>query len=428
MASRDEQSDLFLNSDAVGDDFFYDIIEKKLDINRDKFTIRLVLLSPATGKNENFVSVVYRAKIKIEMLETKLRRSVDVIVKVLLSTMEELKAFSVFPRERFMYEDVLSSYERIWLDRAGEKIRFGPRSIKFETDPYEIIVLDDLKAEKYEMLKRQAGLNLVQAKLLLEKLAKFHAASAIRYQTDGILQNYFDRKSTMPEFPEDSPFIQGFKRMHQGFADSVKNYGDCDEAAAKIASWDFKKLHNVWVDAAVPMGCGFQVMNHGDIWLNNMMFRSDEDGNSVDVKLIDFQIAFWASPVLDLLYFLVSSVADDIKIDHFDDLIEFYHEQLTSALKRVKFDQHIPTLSEINVDLLEKGGFACVCLMFILFVVKNDSSEEIDMETMMSGDADTLHRFYNGDGYKKAAKLWLHFLNKRGFLDTLIVEEKQEGL
>lgn len=183
MASRDEQSDLFLNSDAVGDEFFYDIVEKKLDLNRDKFAVRLVLLSPATGKNENFVSVVYRAKIKVEILETKERRSVDVIIKVLLSTMEELKAFSVFPRERFMYEDVISSYERIWLDRAGKEIRFGPRSIKFEADPYEIIVLDDLKAEKYEMLNRQTGLNLVQSKLLLEKLAKFHAASAIRHQT-----------------------------------------------------------------------------------------------------------------------------------------------------------------------------------------------------------------------------------------------------
>lgn len=183
MASRDEQSDVFLNSDAVSDDFFNDIVEKKLNITRDKFKIRLVLLSPATGKNENFVSVVYRAKIKIELLETKTRQSVDVIVKALLSAMKEFKEFSVFPRERFVYENILSSYEKIWLDRAGETISFGPRSIKFETDPYEIIVLDDLKAENYEMLNRQAGLNVAQTQLLLVKLAKFHAASAIRYQT-----------------------------------------------------------------------------------------------------------------------------------------------------------------------------------------------------------------------------------------------------
>lgn len=185
MATRDEQSNLFLNSDAVSDEFFIDIVEKKLNLNRDKFKIRLVLLSPATGKNENFVSVVYRAKIKIEILETKSRESIDVIVKALLSVMKELKEFSVFPRERFVYENVLSSYEKIWLDRGGEEILFGPRSIKFETDPYEIIVLTDLKAENYEMLDRQVGLNMAQSKLLLTKLAKFHAASVIRYQKVG---------------------------------------------------------------------------------------------------------------------------------------------------------------------------------------------------------------------------------------------------
>lgn len=183
MASRDEQSDDFLNSDAVGDEFFNAIVENKLNIKRDKFKIRLILLSPATGKNENFVSVVYRAKIKIEILETKQRESVDVIVKALLTTIKEFKEFGVFPRERFMYENVLSSYEKIWSDRANVNIQFGPRSIKFETDPYEIIVLDDLKAGKFEMLNRHAGLNMPQAKMLLEKLAKFHAASAVRYQT-----------------------------------------------------------------------------------------------------------------------------------------------------------------------------------------------------------------------------------------------------
>lgn len=182
MASRDEQSNSFLNSDTIGDDFFIGIVESKLSIKRDKFKLRLVLLSPATGKNENFMSVVYRAKIKIEILETKERQSVDVIIKALLTTLKEFKEFSVFPRERFIYENVLTSFENIWLEKAGEEIKFGPRSIKFETDPYEIIVLDDLKAEGYEMLDRKAGLNMEQSKLLLTKLAKFHAASAIRYQ------------------------------------------------------------------------------------------------------------------------------------------------------------------------------------------------------------------------------------------------------
>ena len=93
--------------------------------------------------------------------------------------MPEMKEFSVFTRERFMYEDIISSFEAIWSE-AGEDIKFGPICIKVETDPYEILVFNDLKTDGYAMANRKVGLNLVQAKLVLNKLAKFHASSAIR--------------------------------------------------------------------------------------------------------------------------------------------------------------------------------------------------------------------------------------------------------
>lgn len=177
MSSREAQSDAFLSSDALSDEFFIDIVERKLKISREKFKLRLVFISPATGKNENFIAVVYRAKINIELIESNQRQFVDVIVKALLSTVPELKEWSVFPRERFMYEEVIKKQEDYIKNFLNEEIEFGPKCIKVETDPYEIIVLDDLKSEGYEMLNRRIGVDEIQAKLVLEKLAKFHAAS-----------------------------------------------------------------------------------------------------------------------------------------------------------------------------------------------------------------------------------------------------------
>ena len=86
------------------------------------------------------------------------------------------------------------------------------------------------------------------------------------------------------------------------------------------------------------------------------MFKSDENGVAEDVQFIDYQMSFWGSPANDILYFFVSSVADDIKTEHFDDLIEIYHQELAKSLKALNYDQHIPTLSEMHIDLLEKGG------------------------------------------------------------------------
>jgi hypothetical protein len=178
---NEDSTELFLDSDAISDEFFIDIIEKKLNLPREKFKLRLVLLSLAVPSNENFVSVLYRAKIKIEILETKTRQSVDVILKVLLSNLPEIKEYGIFPRERFVYERIIGSLEKMWLE-VGEEIQFAPKSYKFETEPYEIIVLEDLKAGKFKMLDRKVGLDIEQTKLVLMKLAKFHAASAVRFQ------------------------------------------------------------------------------------------------------------------------------------------------------------------------------------------------------------------------------------------------------
>lgn len=175
-----------------------------------------------------------------------------------------------------------------------------------------------------------------------------------------MIQSYFDRKAAAHLIPEDSPFIAAFERMHNAFSDSINKYGDYDAAFRKIARWNLKKLATTWLDVAEPMRCGFQILNHGDIWLNNMMFKSDKENHPLDVSLIDFQVPFWGSPAADILYFLLTSVADNIKVVHFDDFIEFYHEQLTLALKSLHFDQHIPTLSEIHIDLLDKGGFGMI--------------------------------------------------------------------
>jgi hypothetical protein len=54
--------------------------------------------------------------------------------------------------------------------------------------------------------------------------------------------------------------------------------------------------------------------------------------------------------------FITSSIADDVKTDIFDELLEIYQGELEKSLKSLGYDQHIPTLNEIQIDLLENGG------------------------------------------------------------------------
>lgn len=183
LISRDVQSENFLESDIVNDDFFCSIVERKLNITRDKFKVRLVLIVPATAKTESYMSNVYRVKIKVEILDTMERLNIDVVLKVLLAIYEIFGKFGIFEKECLMYKDVILSLEKIWLEKSGEVIQFAPKCLKIEASSYEIIVLDDLKVAGYEMMDRKVGLTVLQTKLALTKLAKFHAASAVKYQT-----------------------------------------------------------------------------------------------------------------------------------------------------------------------------------------------------------------------------------------------------
>lgn len=48
----------------------------------------------------------------------------------------------------------------------------------------------------------------------------------------------------------------------------------------------------------------WKVLCHGDLWINNLLFRSDVDGNVESVKIVDLQAMRYSSPVSDIIQFL----------------------------------------------------------------------------------------------------------------------------
>lgn len=189
MALVDDNFDSFLDSEAISDEFFMRIVSTKLNIRCDKFKLRLVLLTPAAGKNDNFVCQVHRVKIKVELFETKTRQNVDVIIKALCTKSDHPTLRGIFKRETLVYESILGKFETIWLE-AGENIQFGPKCLRVEQDPFDVLVLEDLKIRNFEMADRRVGFNLEQTKLVLKKLAKFHAASVVHYQRVGFFIDF----------------------------------------------------------------------------------------------------------------------------------------------------------------------------------------------------------------------------------------------
>lgn len=155
-----------------------------------------------------------------------------------------------------------------------------------------------------------------------------------------------------------------FGNFFKNFIEAANDSG-FPEISKKIAQWDMMKIMMSYIAIAEPMQCGFKVLNHGDSWCNNMMFKKGDDGTSTDMRFIDYQMSFWGGPSADLGYFFISSLSNDIKVEHFDNLLVFYHDELVKALQALNYEKHIPTLSELHVDMIEKGPS---CKFFILII------------------------------------------------------------
>ncbi len=156
--------------------------------------------------------------------------------------------------------------------------------------------------------------------------------------------------------PNNPPLIfVAISNIVAAFVANVKSWPDFEKYSEILDKWDPLKAVMSIIKVIEPMKNGFRVLNHGDVWVNNFMFKYEEE-NLTDVLFIDYQLPFWGSPANDLLYFFISSIRDDDKLQNFDNLMEFYHRELVSSLKKLDYQKPIPTLAELHVDLLEKGS------------------------------------------------------------------------
>lgn len=90
----------------------------------------------------------------------------------------------------------------------------------------------------------------------------------------------------------------------------------------------------VHCNASRPSGA-MNVLNHGDLWVNNMMFKYDGNGRPIDLVFVDYQMSFYSSPGIDINYFLNTSPKIDVRLNDRAALIRTYREAMARALDEI---------------------------------------------------------------------------------------------
>ncbi|XP_039964227.1 uncharacterized protein LOC120777147 [Bactrocera tryoni] len=131
----------------------------------------------------------------------------------------------------------------------------------------------------------------------------------------------------------------------------------------------------------------FNVLNHGDFWINNVMFQYDDAGKLKETYFVDFQMTRYGPPINDLYSFLLLSPSLDMKLKHFDYFIKYYHDNLIEYLKLLKYSKKLPTLKEIHLAMLKYGSFGVNTVITLLPLVLLEANETASIANII-GDSE----------------------------------------
>lgn len=396
----------------LNEQFFEEIFVSQHRLAPGKFKVKINSVTPTGGAGENYTSSLYRADVDA-ICDYGSTSSLKVIIKAII-TRPEMKSFSVFAREKHVYEQTLPAMEQLWAE-AGETIRFGPRCWKTVEGDTDILVLDDLGAEGYSVANRQQGVGLEHVHVLLSKLAKFHAAGAVLYRKHGSSSPLYN---CMMIDPAGKEFMDQYQKVVKPvflgiFSPEDERYKSKLE---KCLENNFEKLCTAFnFDDS-----DFVALCHADVWTNNHMYSYHKPGTPKDALLIDFQGPFFGSPVSDVFYYIISSTNLELKSTRFDEMVQYYHSQLTEALKKLEYPGTIPNLRDIHIEMLKRGYFGTQCLYGILPIVLADKSDNANIDGFF-GESEENQKFrrdvYNNPLYYEHLKSLLKLFDARGLLD-----------
>lgn len=280
-----------------------------------------------------------------------------------------------FNKETLAYNEIIPKLEKIFKEQANTEVVFGPKSYKPTVDNgVQKLILENLRLKGFKNADRLQGLDMKHTLETLKKLAQFHAASACLYEAEGPYPDIFERSAYEPEFKE--MHLAKFKDFYNVFLDCCKQYDGHEEYIEQlVGTFRFVKLfifsffvlfpkeyyfNNAYESLAKAFSVDrnkFNVLNHGDCWVNNIMFQYNDEGQIANTYFVDFQLMCYGSPAFDLYYFILSSTQFEMKIDSFDYFVRYYHEQLKTALELLKYPKDIPSLKDLHIDILEHGPF-----------------------------------------------------------------------
>ncbi|EDV96908.1 uncharacterized protein LOC6558763 [Drosophila grimshawi] len=410
------------------------------DKNLFNFDIEQIACSAGSSSGDNYMSLVKR--VTIYDARTTKGDSEMAVAAASCSVIVKRQIASISRRQLYRCEEAFTNEINVYrhvvplLCRYSRQPLFPQCHIAATDDGSPsgepIIVLEDLKALGFRMKNRMACLELRHCLLVTKKLAQLHAASLAAQQLESA--HFAEQCAHMSEIvycPDAEDFYSRILDTSvQQALDSLNASNANGELSTPIRLIEqlrpklFGQLqHSINAAAATP----FSVVCHGDLWLNNLMFRSQPD----EVIFFDLQAMRCTSPVFDILHFIYTSTRRHLRDVHTDTLLASYadalHRELGQQLRHTPAANQLAELCEtfslqrISEDYVRHVHYGLAISMWILPAVTFDPDNIPDLDVIseqnLNGKEINCTQKLTPEYHQRIKELALEFY-EHGYLDV----------
>ncbi|XP_022823921.1 uncharacterized protein LOC111354605 [Spodoptera litura] len=287
-----------------------------------------------------------------------------------------------FGNECIIYSEFLPKLRELQtkIDTPEEDLYKFPKCYGANSEgPNEVILIEDLKSSDYNMLDRLKPISDECMRSVLKNLAIYHSLSYVLKNKEPDTFNYFkdslkDMWGAMLEFPpEELGLFFQLEEFAIGVLDNpehkslLKNkVAEAIKSAAKMVKFE--------------AGSRFSVIQHGDAWVNNIMFKFE--GESVkDSILIDYQQSKNSCPVYDLLYVIINCTDHESRVKNFYNWLDYYHAELDKSLSNYGLKaNYVYPRDQLDADLKRYGKLTFGCCILFTSVLTANSEEATKMK------------------------------------------------
>nr|CAD7576476.1 unnamed protein product [Timema californicum] len=299
-------------------------------LRREGRQVEVVSFTVVKGSEDNYSS----SMIEVNLMTTD-HDSISLLFKTVHVTPQEAKVLNVremFKKEVLMYQKVVPTL--IGLFPSDPLNVFTPSYHSHE----DLLVFENLRPLGFRHVDREQGLDLAHANLVLTELGRLHGAAYVLHS-----RSTEDAKA-LTDAGKEVLFTRHRKGVYQeGFAkisaetveilrENPKTRVHADKVEAILA-----RKYDILLELLRPKDDAINLLNHGDLWTGNLLFRYTDRPNKVPVQVVflDLQLCRYGSPGLDVNYFLYTSTTARMREEHLDELLRTYHWSLVRTFRQL---------------------------------------------------------------------------------------------